>query len=458
MLHKVHRRLALLCAGITLTVLIALSACCLAISENSLKQSSFSSFRNDMNTLLGNLENQTVLSHNWLSRMEANGKYLIRVTDNGVGFLWGAQEHDPGREELLQAGLDYYISTFPAVSPARGTLYHTEYSFSFSRNDYYGCFAVSNRRGSTLTVLVLKPLENLHSRILRQRYYFLFPVMAASVLLSFFSWYFTGRLLRPVEESRRSQLAFVAAASHELRTPLAVILSSVSSCRRSEGAQQERFLSIMEEEGQHMSRLVSDLLQLAGTDSQNLSLTPSLCEPDTLLLTVFEAFEPLAEEKGFHLSIQLPEETVFPISCDDGRIRQVLSILLHNAFSYTPSGSRIRLSLLQQDRRTSFQVTDHGPGVPDELKGRIFERFFRGSQERRKDGHFGLGLSIAAQIMEAHGGSITVSDTPGGGATFTLILPEAGERSGPGRRKTGARAVGPRKKPPDKGRLEPMTF
>lgn len=74
MLHKVHRRLALLCAGITLTVLIALSACCLAISENSLKQSSFSSFRNDMNTLLGNLENQTVLSHDWLSRMEANGK------------------------------------------------------------------------------------------------------------------------------------------------------------------------------------------------------------------------------------------------------------------------------------------------------------------------------------------------------------------------------------------------
>ncbi len=426
MLNQVHRRLALLYGGIILSLLVLLSVCYLAISEKNLKDNSFSSFRNDMNTLLGNLETQTVFTHDWLAKMEGNGKYIISIMDNGQDFLWGNQKDDPQRKAKIQAGWDYYERTFKIGPNARLATYHTEFSFSLNgggQDDYYGCVAISNRTDGTLAILVLKPLSALMEQILHQRCLFLLLVLIAGLLLCIFSWYFIGRLLLPIEISRQSQMAFVAAASHELRTPLAVLLSAANACRRACGTDREKFFDIMEKEGANMSRLISDLLLLAGADSQSLPLQMESCEPDTLLLTTFEAFESLAVEKGYRLSIHLPEQSMRPFSCDSGRIRQLLSILLHNAFSYTPAGSHIRLEMRQDNQRTFFLVIDDGPGIPDDLKVHVFERFYRGSKERQADGHFGLGLSIAAQIMDSHHGSINVTDTPGGGATFTLSFP-----------------------------------
>lgn len=173
-----------------------------------------------------------------------------------------------------------------------------------------------------------------------------------------------------------------------------------------------------------MSRLISDLLTLAGADSQRLLLCRKDCEMDTLLLNTFEAFEPLAQEKGYALSIFLPDTRLLPVSCDSDRIRQVLSILIHNAFCYTPAGSHISLVLDETPEGLALSVSDNGPGVPDEAKAHIFERFYRADDSRSDSGHFGLGLSIAQEILRAHGGMISVHDTPGGGATFTLTLPQ----------------------------------
>ena len=108
MFRQVHRRLTFLCAGITILVLILMSCSYLYISEKNLRESSFTSFQNDMNTLLSNLENQTVITHEWLSKMEGNGKYLLSLRDNGQDFLWGRQEHDPAYREAIDAGWNYY--------------------------------------------------------------------------------------------------------------------------------------------------------------------------------------------------------------------------------------------------------------------------------------------------------------------------------------------------------------
>ena len=106
-----------------------------------------------------------------------------------------------------------------------------------------------------------------------------------------------------------------------------------------------------------------------------------MCIRDSL--DTFEAFELLAREKGYHLSIQLPEEKTTPVFCDSDRIRQVLSVLLHTAFSFCPSGSRITLSLSQQDKITSISVADKGPGIPDDRKAHLFDRFYRGDSSRQ---------------------------------------------------------------------------
>ena len=110
------------------------------------------------------------------------------------------------------------------------------------------------------------------------------------------------------------------------------------------------------------------------------------------------------------------------------RLNQILMNLLGNAMKYTPPGGVIRLSVSEKsengrDVMLYFEVEDNGIGIPHEQKEHIFDRFYRVDASRTRKEHFGLGLSIAKEIVSLHHGRITVEDTPGGGTTFTLILP-----------------------------------
>ncbi len=176
-----------------------------------------------------------------------------------------------------------------------------------------------------------------------------------------------------------------------------------------------------------MSSLINDMLTLSNSDNHNFPIRPKEVELDTLLMNTCEAFEPLAREKKLTLSITLPGDSIPVCTADDERISQVLSILLHNAISYTPAGGRIDLSLLynknHNKNRFCFTVADTGIGIPEEDKKKIFDRFYRAEKSRSTKGHFGLGLSIALEIVKLHHGTITVSDRPGGGSIFTVTLP-----------------------------------
>ncbi len=426
MFRKIHLRFTLLFAGITIFITVLMSAGYLLISEKNLRENHFSAFQSDMNTLLSNLENQTVITHEWLSKLERGGKYIISIQDNGVDFLWDNRDADEQRIRAVKAGRDYFNTHFAPLSEAAPfRTYHTEFAFSSTGEntpDYYGCSAFSVRETGTLSVLVLEPIAALYEQIHRQRVVFAVLVLSACIILALFSWYFTGKLLLPIEKSRKSQIQFVAAASHELRTPLSVILSAASACRKAGPEEQDRFFDIIKEEGDSMSRLITDLLTLEGADSQGFFIQKENCEADTLLLNTYEAFEALALEKGYLLSVRLPDKKIAPVACDIGRIRQVLSILIHNAFCYTPPGSHICLSLSENANGILLSVADDGPGIPEEAKAHIFDRFYRVDQSRGT-GHFGLGLSIASEILRAHHGTLTVSDGEKGGSIFTLYLP-----------------------------------
>lgn len=97
--------------------------------------------------------------------------------------------------------------------------------------------------------------------------------------------------------------------------------------------------------------------------------------------------------------------------------------MLHNAMSYTGAGGIVTLSLFQKDGTLCLQVADNGAGIPDKEKEHIFERFYRADTARKGDGHFGLGLCIAKEIVDAHKGRLAVSDASGGGSVFTVFLP-----------------------------------
>lgn len=182
-------------------------------------------------------------------------------------------------------------------------------------------------------------------------------------------------------------------------------------------------------EGAQMSGMLEQLLTLSRADSHGLTLQITKTDLQTLLLETYENFLPLAADSGHLLSIRLPEAELPLCDCDQGRIRQVCHILLHNALSHTPAGSTILFFIAEgsYEKEMTVGVQDNGGGIPDGEKEKIFDRFYRinpdSSSVRQEKGHHGLGLAVAKEIVSAHRGTLTVSDAPGKGALFLLTLP-----------------------------------
>ncbi len=435
MFQKVRLYLTALCAGITAAILIVMSLLYLYLSEKELYENQFRSFQNDINTIATSLEQQSVISMEWLSKMEARGGYTFYALDNGIPFLYNrltSLSESSEIRSLLDECLEIYHREYSSSHMSAveqdslfSTCIHSEFPFNPTggKHEYYISVIELNRGTSSLQLLVLSPLDFLREQITRQRLRFLLIDIAAVLLLSLFSFFFTGKLLQPVIESRKKQTEFVAAASHELRTPLSVILSAAECCRDADAEKQSRFLDTIRQEGDILTSLVNDMLTLSASDSQRFTCRPAPLELDTLLINTYEAFEPLAAEKKLSLTISLPEESLPLCTADTDRIVQLLSILLHNAISYTPEGGRIDLALSHKKNRFYLTVSDTGVGIPPEDRKKIFDRFYRAEKSRSAKGHFGLGLSIASEIVRLHHGTISVADRQDGGSVFTVMLP-----------------------------------
>jgi two-component system OmpR family sensor kinase len=233
--------------------------------------------------------------------------------------------------------------------------------------------------------------------------------------------------LRSEEAARQSEdrmRRFVADASHELRTPLTSIRGFAELVRqRGDGGDRETMRRI-EDEAKRMGLLVDDLLLLARLDQQR----PLKMEPVDLLPIAADAVHNAqAVQPGRELSLQiLPNSEAPVVSGDESRLRQVLGNLVSNALHYTPLEAPITLSVGTRDGEAILEVTDNGPGLDDEQKARVFERFYRADSARtRSTGGSGLGLSIVAALIAAHGGRVTVTDNTPTGAVFTVHLPLA---------------------------------
>lgn len=417
--RKVHIKLTLLFSGITIAILIVMSICYLYISEINLYKNEFLSFKNSINTFLTNLEQQTVITHEWLISTEYNNGFLIELRDNGEEFLFNNRILNPEKKELFEAARQ--SATEQSVYDK--SINQLEYSFPYNEHTYYAGYGAIKKGNAVLEYWVVLNIFRLERQITSQRLLFLGINIVASFAIFLFAFYFTKRLLSPIKESQKVQNQFIASSSHELRTPLAVILSCANASKKANIDDKNTFLSTIESEALRMSRLVNDMLLLAKTDNHTFNIETSLCEPDTLLLNSYEAFELLANEKHIKLEIHLPEDIVNPCKMDKERIAQVLAILIQNALNYTSGKGLITLSLTSTDKFIRYSIIDNGIGIPDDHKKEIFTRFYRVSQARSDEKHFGLGLSIAYEIIQAHKGNISVMDTPGGGSTFLIELP-----------------------------------
>ncbi len=426
MFKKLHIRLTFFCTLVSSVILVLMSLICIFFSEKEARESCFSNFQLKTSILIHQTESRPVLSLGWFSQLKADTQFEIDIQDNGTSLLLGTLSSSRLNTEIfaLARGIarKKYGLTEKSIASDTKLSVNTDFELHIDREDYYACIALIPRNGGTLNVAVLYPLAGFRHSLRLNRLLFTGADLLGIILLGIFFWFYTRRMIHPLLLNRQKQTEFIAAASHELRSPLTLMLSCLSSMNGASPEEREHFSAIMEREGKRMGRLIDDMLTLSHSDASRFSLKKTPVELDTLILSAFEKFEPIALEKNISLDFHLPDTLSTPYACDKERIEQVLAILLDNALSYTPENGQIRLALAETPGKLTVRVSDNGAGIPDSEKEAVFDRFYRCDKAHRDKEHFGLGLSIAQEIVHMHKGKIWVEDTPGGGATFVVIF------------------------------------
>lgn len=427
MYRKARIHLTLLFSAVTCTMLLALLAVSLLISGKSQFSLLLSNFTRQSLAAAGEASDQRILTTGWLTSKETSGSFYLFLLDQGTPVFHNSTHPESVRNmfdeiQPLFSG-ETYADSVPDCffqSSEEESVYICRHgllpSYLFYRTQFI-------RNNSSLQFFTILPLDELHSEIRSGILRDLLLFLLSGCILAAFCWYFTGRLLKPLLDGHESQNRFISAASHELRTPLAVILANASACEKAPKDRQSEFFRVIEREGRQMSVMLEQLLTLSRADSHSLNLQLTETDLQTLLLDVYEAFLPLAQKEHHLLQILLPEEDIPPSFCDAFRISQLCTILLQNALSYTPAGSRIILALSLHGKFAEISVQDNGPGIPDSEKTQIFGRFARGKDQDTQKGHHGLGLAVASEISHAHSGTLTVHDAPGGGSLFMFRFP-----------------------------------
>ena len=413
MFDKLRWKLTAFNSIITSGIMICLVLLCLSLSERNTKDQTYKNFTDTVYAVSSYLEVQNQISDEWLRQMEADPNVHISVLDAGMPLF--SMTLSPEKEKLEPV---FQTAWEIAQLPSGKNGYRL-----FAMDGYYAAAYRIEKQDSMVDLILLYSLAQMEAGIQNQRVLVFLASSAAVFVMVIFSWLFTGKMLRPIQENQRRQTEFIAAASHELRTPLAAILSAASAMERAEPMQRSQFSDMIHREGNRMSRLIGDMLTLSSSDSKGWALQKQPVELDMLLLEVYEAHYPLAKEQGIELTLSLYEQNVPSMNLDRDGINQVLSILLDNARYHTPTPGKIELELTVHRKNVQIRVSDTGPGVPDDEKRRIFERFYRSEKSRSHRGHFGLGLSIAVEIVKKHNGRIWVQDATIGGAEFVVELP-----------------------------------
>ncbi len=226
----------------------------------------------------------------------------------------------------------------------------------------------------------------------------------------------------------RVKSRFVSNVSHELRTPITTIKLYAALMQR-QPQKWEEYLAPLAQEADRQARLVEDILQISRIDTGRLEMKPWPTSLNQLTEKIVASHEMLAQERGLTLEHH-PAEPEPVALADPKRMTQVLNNLVENAIRYTPEGGQVVVSTGQEETEgrvwATATVADTGMGIPEEELPRIFERFFRGEEVRLMQiSGTGLGLAIAKEIVELHGGRVTVESQVDVGTTFTIWLPLA---------------------------------
>ena len=254
-------------------------------------------------------------------------------------------------------------------------------------------------------------------------------------IMFMFSDYMAHKAIAPVEKTWKHQNQFVADASHELKTPLTVILANMDIMSANPGStieEQQKWIENTKSEAKRMTDLVNDMLFLARGDAgHELTFNFMDVNASALVEDCVLTFESVAFEKGVQLVENITEDVI--IKADEAKLKQAIIILIDNALKYVDDKGQILVSLKYVGKYVGrvpgksyvkISVSNTGTPIPKDKQAQVFERFFRVDESRtREKGGYGLGLAIAANIMQAHEGNIALDYSDKRGTCFSLTLP-----------------------------------
>ena len=292
-----------------------------------------------------------------------------------------------------------------------------------NKKELYGLYGNFYIDDTPCEIMLVYPRSTFGSIFRRNCIWYLAIWSGVCLLMFFISHFLIREAIRPVETAMKSQKDFIASASHELKSPLAVIQANTETLKVEKmdavSAQKQK---VILSECSRMSGLVQALLSLAASDTGHWTMDMKETDVDTLLIETWEEYIEPAQKKKLRLDLDIEDQ--YPLLlCDKDHIKQALGVLFDNAISYSSYGASIEAGAKAMEKAILFYVKDHGPGIADEEKEKVFRRFYSGDHSRTDKNHYGLGLSIALEIVKLHHGIIKLKDTPGGGCTFIVQIP-----------------------------------
>ena len=295
-----------------------------------------------------------------------------------------------------------------------------------SQDTYWGIPATIVDKDGSLFHLYLLQQNKISFELIKKQLFFYILIWLISLLcVTSISHFLLKYAMKPTEMVLKSQKDFIASASHELKAPLAVIVANNDKIN---GLSRElppirKATAVIDTELLHMSKLIKDMLFLASSDAGTRTVYKTMVNLDTLLITLYEAFEPVCSRKGIPLDADFMDIRFPQLYTDRECLFQILSIFMENAVSHSETKAAIQIKASLSRRAVTISVIDHGQGISAQDKPYIFDRFYCADKSHTDKSHFGLGLSIAKELAGFLSGNVGVRDTEGGGASFFLVLP-----------------------------------
>lgn len=386
------------------------------ITQGNLDKTIYSGFQNELGELAENINKMSSSLKEKISEVgeEKNRlENIINTMTSGVIFL------NKEAKVLMINGVAEKILNMPYAVVKGKPVYEVLRNFAIL-NNIDRC--INEEKIIEEEISILKESNELYLKVSFAPVYKENKISGVTVLLTDLT-----------EEIKLSKLKtdFVTNASHELRTPLTSVKGyseTLLSGAMEDKELREKFIRIIDKEADRLILLVEDLMNLSRIEATRNNQQKEIIDLKKIIISINDSFGIVAEEKGVNVNMDLDiQKEYFALGSED-QIKQVVANFIDNALKYTPSGGQINISITEEEREYRINVKDTGIGLSQEDSLRVFERFFRSDRSRnKKNGGFGLGLSIAKNIIESLDGKIGVESELDRGSTFWFTLKKANQ-------------------------------